>query len=127
MPARKFSDEVIEQAIALREEGIPHTTIGKQLGMSRSTVFYHCLKLGAEPPDAAINQRPPRKPITMKRGNHIVRQFTPEEDQRLLAMDLSGETLGAIAKTLGRKRNSVQSRLQTIARNQDRAEQRTSQ
>jgi len=122
MPSPKYTDELTEKAAALREDGLSYTAIAERTGMSPSAVYYHCLKLGADHPTHCDNPAPWTGPMEIKRGNHVLRRFTAEEDKRILKMELEGSPVAEIARALGRKSNSVKGRLMTLARRDARAE-----
>lgn len=122
MAAPKYSRKQIEQAAALRETGLTYSAIADRTGMSEGAVYYHCLRLGADHPKLADAPTRWSGPMVLKRGNHVLRRFTPEEDQRILDMELAGSAVADIARALGRKPNSVKGRLMTLARRDTRAE-----
>lgn len=120
MPAPKYSQETVTRAAELRELGMPKAAIARQLGMSVGAVDYHTLRLGADVPPDRQYPLGQRGPDSMRRGNHVVRRFSAEEDNRLLEMEATGIPLSEIARALGRKRNSVAGRLMTLARHEER-------
>lgn len=119
MPAPKYSEETLEKMTAMRERGSSYQAIANRLNMSLGSVYWHCLRLGVEKPG-----QPKIKgnigPMTVQRGDHVVRRFSPQEDERLQEMALAGETVSEIARTLNRKHNSVKGRLMTLARRDER-------
>jgi transposase-like protein len=123
MTRRRFTKADYERMAEMREAGKTQGQIARAFKCSRSEVSWYCLKLGAEPP----NPRPLRldyhltHPV-VKRGKHQVRAFTPEDDERLLALECMGVRVSAIAKELGRTPNSVQGRMMTLARRAARVE-----
>jgi hypothetical protein len=125
VPKPKYTSEQVNKAAELREQGLSCGAIAEQVGMTERSVYWHCIKLGADSPLAAANAPRPRKPITVQRGNHIVRQFTPQDDKQLLALEAEGLTPAMIAQRMGRKRNSIVGRMMTIAFKQERAESLT--
>ncbi|HEY8136234.1 MAG TPA: helix-turn-helix domain-containing protein [Methylocystis sp.] len=118
---RRLSDDDLTTIVALRERGWSYVRIGKKLNMSSSAISYHCLRLAAEPPKPAKCWDGVRGPATMVRNGFVLRRFTPEEDARLLELEREGKKVSQIAKALGRHRNSIQGRLMTLARRQERA------
>lgn len=115
----RLTDEQRDQIAALRERGWSYERIGRKFGMSAKAISWHCLMLGAEPP-----KRWPlgdRGPMTMARGNHTVRRFTPEEDRKLIELERAGKTYSQIGQAIGRRHNSVRGRLATLARREERA------
>ena len=121
MPARKYDDELIDRVAEMRERGLSYGQIALKTGMRDSSVAWHCLRLGIVSPRVL--------PIrdfegqTEVRGNHVVRRFTREEDERLLELEAAGQRICDIAKDLKRPRNSVQGRLMTLARRDEIAAQ----
>jgi len=118
--APKYSEETLNEAAEMREAGSTYAAIAKRLEMSQGAVYWHCLRLGADSPKA-----PPKTnvgPSLVKRGNHVVRRFSPEEDEKILRLSGEGVSLSEISRSLGRKHNSVKGRLMTLARRDERAE-----
>ena len=112
----------IERAIAMRETGRSVSAIAGTIGCSEKALSWHFLKEAVDPP------KPPALRLdyhlrcpAVRRGGHVVRAFTPEEDARLVAMDAQGLGMSAIGRALGRKSNSVRGRLMTLARREERA------
>lgn len=122
MPARKYSDNIIQRAAEMRETGKTVPEISSALGMSASAVYWYCLKLGADSPDGCSHLDRNRGPRLVRRGKYIVRRFSADEDSLLLSMEAAGNSLSAIAHELGRSRNSIVGRLMTLARHEDRTE-----
>ena len=122
MARRKYSDADIQKATGLRERGLTFGQISRKTGMSPSAVSWYCLRDGAESPKVDARARALPKASVVQRGGHVVRQFTPEEDQQLLEMEAAGVKLSQIGRALGRRRNSVLGRLMILARREARAE-----
>lgn len=122
MPARKYSDQLLDEAARLRETGMSEAAIAKRLNMSLGAVSWHCLRLGADSPHTVRNISTTTGPMVVSRGGHIVRRFTPEEDKVLTEMDMAGERVCEMARRLNRKPNSVRGRLMTLARQEARRE-----
>ena len=59
-------------------------------------------------------------PVEMKRGNHVVRRFTPEEDALLLTLEAEGLSYTEIGRRLERPHTSISGRLMTLARHEER-------
>lgn len=124
MSGRKLFDRDYDRLAAMREEGKSYEQIARVFGCSAKAISWHCLRLGAEPPKPApLRLNYHLEHPVMKRGNHIVRAFTPEEDARLLQLEAQGLGYIAMGKAIGRKQNSVRGRLMTLARREARAEQ----
>ena len=115
MAARKYSAELIDQVLARRAAGEGIARIAGDLGMSIGAVNYHLLESGVVP-DCQREMRvlPVRKAV--RRGNHVVRGFTPAEDAKAVKMRLAGSGIAAIAKAIDRPAVSVRARLQILAR-----------
>lgn len=122
MPGRKYSDELLAQAAAMREAGQSYAYISERLGMSVGSVAWHCLRLGADRPDAKPIPAQWSGPAVMQRSGHVVRRFTADEDAVIQKMALAGEKVADISRRLARPPNSVLGRLMTLARHEARAE-----
>lgn len=115
MTEQERADKIAE----LREAGQSYDLIGQALGISGSNVCWICLKYGIEG-----HRKYPlgdKGPMLMKRGNHEVRKFTPEEDATIIRMELAGAKRSEIAQALNRKPNSILGRQMTLARREERA------
>jgi len=84
-------------------------------------VSWYCLMEGIEKNGKPPVPKPYRGPMMTKRGNHVVRCFTQEDDKLLLELEAQGKRYSEIARALGRQRNSVVARLATLARREERA------
>ena len=122
MAKRRLTETEIERLTELREQGLTLQAVAKRIGCSESTVYWQCLKLGVEPSK-------PRKlasdivgPPVVVRGDHVVRRFTRDEDEKLLALEAEGLSETQIGRAIGRRYNSVRARLMTLARREARAE-----
>lgn len=126
MPKKKYTEDQIAEMCALREEG---KTLGqirmhfarKGVTISESAISWHCLVLGADLPAGQRGRSTVRPGAIEKRGGHVVRRFSKEEDARILQLEGEGRTGAEIARDLGRKRNSIVGRLATLARREERA------
>lgn len=122
MGKRIFTDQDYATIAEMREKGKSYRQIAAKFGCSDKAISWHCLRLCVDPP----KPRPLRlnyhleQPV-MKRGNHIVRAFTPDEDRKIVELDLAGKTTTEIGRALGRKWNSVKGRMMTLARRDERA------
>jgi hypothetical protein len=120
-----LTKQTLERAAMLREQGMSLSRIVADIGGgSTGALAWHFLKLGVESP----KPRPLRlnfhlERTTFRRGKHIVRAFTPEDDAKLLDLLAKGLTRSAIARALGRKPNAITGRLMTLARRDERAAQ----
>ena len=116
-----ITDEKLEKIIRMRERGASMAAIGRAVGMSLGAVNWHCLKEGIEPPNPKDLREHKIGPLVVKRGNHLVRRFTAEEDRQLLELEAKGLKKSEIAKAMGRKSNTITGRLRTLARREERA------
>ncbi len=123
MPARKYSDALLNDAAALRETGMSCEAIARRLDMTSSAVSWHCLRLGADSPNTRGKVSAATGPMIVTRSGFKVRRFSQNEDAKILAMDLDGATTAEIAHKLGRPWNSVRGRQMTLARHQARREE----
>jgi transposase-like protein len=115
MTEQERADRVAE----MREQGDTYEAIGRELGFSASNISWICLKHGIEGPRKF--RLGDRGPLVVRRGNHEVRHFTPEEDAKITAMELAGKKRVDIARELKRKPNSILCRQMTLARRAERA------
>lgn len=122
MRRKPATPEEIDEIVRLRECGISYQQISQRVGISEGSVYYHCLKQGAEPPKPRPLPEGIVGPPEFNRGTYKVRRFTPAEDARLLELEAEGLSQYEIARRLGRKRNSINGRLMTLARREARAE-----
>ncbi len=109
-----------EQIREMRERGLSCGVIARRLDISEGSARWHCLVEGIESPNTRGKVPQRRVAITCRRGNHIVRQFTAAEEQRLLELEAAGLSYGAIGRIIGRKRNSICGRLAVLARREER-------
>lgn len=122
MPAPRLTDAQKLTITELREtEGWSYDRIAKQVGMSSGSVAWYCLKEAIESPNPRQLSDVPVVPVVVRRGGHQVRSFTQDEGVRLLELEATGMRIGAIARTLGRRWNSVRGRLMTLARRDERS------
>jgi len=122
MAARRFTDAQCEQMAERRESGQSYARIAHAFGCSASNVYWICLKLGADAPNAKPSPSQARGPMVVMRGEHAVRRFTADEDARMLALEAEGKGESEIGKLLGRRANSIRGRLMTLARREARTE-----
>lgn len=116
MAGRKYSADTVAAALDMRAAGLGYARIARELGMSNGAVYYHCLAAGVVPDGMTFDRHTRTRTPVVRRGNHVVRLFTPAEDARIEAMRIAGATIAAIARKVGRPPVSVRSRLQTLAR-----------
>lgn len=115
----KLKREDIPRIAERYEAGEKAATIAASYGVSVSTVQWHCLRQGALTPKFGGKNLGDRGPLEVARGNHVVRRFTPTEDETIVAMSIAGHGPAAIAKAVGRRCNSIIGRLATLARREE--------
>jgi DNA-binding CsgD family transcriptional regulator len=111
-----------EYAAERREHGWSHDRIAKVLCCSPGAVAWHCLAMGADPPNAKPINKTIKGPLRYMRSGKPVRRFTAIDDQELLALSLAGKTHSQIAKVMGRQPKSIRGRLMMLARQEARPE-----
>jgi transposase-like protein len=116
---KAWPEHMIARACELRETGKTVAQISRRLGMPPSTVDWHCIKRGAEPPKIRQFNYTPR---TFVRNGSPVNPFTPEQDATILAMATAGDGHTKIGAALGRNPSSIRNRLLILARHELRAE-----
>jgi hypothetical protein len=120
MPAPKFTPETIAKMGDLRTEGLSYAEIEAHTGMSKGSIYWHCLKEGIDTPEPRRRPLATNKTMVVRRGNHTVRRFTPEEDAKITAMRVAGDSIADICRATGRRHNSIIGRLMTLARAEER-------
>ncbi|RAK24078.1 helix-turn-helix resolvase-like protein [Salipiger aestuarii] len=123
MTRKRHSPEAIQRAVEMRECGKSIMQIVRATGMSRGAVYWHCLKLGADLPDGKKHPVGLRGPEVVTRGDHQVRRFSADEDEKLLRWAAEGVSRCEMGRRLGRPHNSVIGRLMTLARHSARQEE----
>lgn len=119
MKRPRLTQAQIDEICELAELGLRAPAIGKRIGRHASTVAWHLYRLGYR----SAQQRD--EPVVYRRGSVIVRQYSREEDELLLARRREGATLKAIAEELtekyGHRRSahSVHVRLVALSRDDD--------
>ena len=128
--SRILSQEHIDMACEMRERGLSYQQIANKIAVAgaqttASNIAYICLRRGADLP-AERRRKSSYGAIPgsiRKRGNHVVRQFTAEEDELLRSLDRQGLRICDICRRMNRRANSIIARLATLARHEARAEQ----
>jgi len=120
MGKRRLTEADYARMAELRESGVSVARIAAIVGCSPGWVNWKCLQLGAEPPNARPLADAIVGPPVVRRGDHLVRRFTHEEDAALIAMEREGLSPSAIGRRLGRTPGSVKGRLMTLARREAR-------
>lgn len=118
----KFTDDDFMIMADMRERGFTQEQIARGFNCSANNIHWHCLKQGIEGSRLGRTQPPAKEPTQVKRGNHVVRRFTEAEDKILREMSERGAKVHEMAKALNRRPNSIDGRLMTIARHDERAD-----
>lgn len=124
---RILTDPQVDEMASLREQGWTLRAIADRFTaagtkVSVGSIGWQCLRVGADLP--AEKRRPiDRRSGPIVRGTHVIRPFTPDEDQKLLALEESGMAIAAIGREIGRRQNSVRGRLMVLARAEARLEE----
>lgn len=114
----KASQNVATIAELREERGWTIKRIAEHIGCSVSAVAWQCLINGIDKP--GVQKMTARYPAVSKRGDHLIRRFTEEEDVRLVALEAQGLNCSQMARQLGRKPNTIRGRLATLARLEER-------
>lgn len=124
MAKRKLTEEQLQQAFAWREAGRSVRWIANRLNISEGAISWHCLKAGVESPRTARGAFVSRvmPGAVEQRGDHLVRRYSEAEDRLILTMAARGATNTEIGRALtpSRAPNSIQGRLMTLARREER-------
>lgn len=117
-----LAPDVVARLAELREgKGWSYKRIAEAMGKSEGWVSWYCLVHAIEKPGTPA--RSTVKPGSVeRRGDHLIRRFSEDEDARLLELEAQGLNYSRIARSVGRHRNSVLGRLATLARREARAE-----
>lgn len=117
----RLTDAQLDTIVAMRENGATYEEIGKAVNRSADAIHWHCMKLGADSPRSRWRSWDTvQGPMVVSRANHVVRRFTPEEDEKLLRLEAQGFRVIEIARQLGRRHNSITGRLMALARREER-------
>jgi hypothetical protein len=115
-----MSPQQLEKIAAMRERGWSYKRIGNAIGMSPGAVSWYCLREAIEPPKPSKCRDQIVGPAVVKRGDHVVRRFTPEEDATLLRLSKEGKSNRALVRLMGRSDSSIRGRLMCLARREER-------
>lgn len=110
----KLSEEQIAFACEKREAGWSTTRIGKSLGVSSGAINYQCLKHGAVSPHQRATPTPETQAIYQGKDGRTFRTFTPDEDDRIMALATDGKSAREIATVMGRARTSIMMRIMLL-------------
>jgi hypothetical protein len=126
--ARNMPKHIVEFMCEQREAGRSCAAIARAVRSmfghhcSESAVQWNCLREGADPPNAKPLKPNVSGPVVIRRGDHQVRHFTPEEDALLLQLKADQVCHAEIGRRLNRRGNSIVGRLLTLARHEARRE-----
>lgn len=129
--SRLLTDAQIDEMARLRERGwgckriAEHFLARDGVRVSAGAINWQCMKAGADVP-VRLRGTFHTNLQAYRRGSHMVRPYSAEEDALLLQLDNQALPLSQIARRLGRKTNSVKGRMLTLARHAARAEERES-
>jgi len=121
---KRLPPEIQAMIAERREAGAELKAIADEFNCTQGSVQWACLKLGAELPNPRpLKLRHHLQNPVVERGNHVVRAFTPLEDQVIRNLEAQGLGNSEIGRCLKpeRKPNSIKSRLMTLARRDERS------
>lgn len=121
---KRLPPEIQAMIAERREAGAELKAIADEFNCTQGSVQWACLKLGAELPSPyPLKLKHHLQNPVVARGNHVVRAFTPDDDEKIRDMAAQGIGDAAIGRSLTpqRKPNSIKSRLMTLARRDERA------
>lgn len=124
---RILSEQQLAEMAELRERGWGLSRIAEHFSVagtpvSRSTVNWQCLRLGADaPPRLRGRQTAPREAYW--RDGKICRPWTDADDRQLRELENTGISIMEITRRLGRSNSSVRGRLLTLSRHDARREE----
>lgn len=122
MKRSPITPEQKEEIYILRsEKGWSQKDIADKMGISAGAVSWYCLMAGVERFDGRLGYPPSTTGRDYMRNGRQVRAYTEEEDKKIIEMDRRGDGYSKIAREIGRRHNSVQGRLATLARREERA------
>lgn len=111
----KLNPEQIEQIVERRERGQSYDRLAKDFGVSPGAVYYQCLKHGALSPRQRFLPVPTEQRTTHCKNGVTQRTFTPEEDRRMLELEMEGLSYLEISRRVGRAYTSVRMRIMRLA------------
>lgn len=127
MGSRILSDAQIEEMCELREKGWGIDRIAAHFTahgtkISGNAINWQCMLNGADVP-IHLRGKHTQASAPFRRGDHIIRPYTKDDDALLRVLDMQGFKVATIARRMGRKHNSIRGRLLTLARMDARAEE----
>ena len=121
MRRKPLTDDEQARIGELRRRNWTQEAIAREIGCTIGSVNWCCLKHGFQPkkPMHRLPVRFRSNGSYVRRGR-IVRAFTPAEDALVLKFEAEGLSYAEIGRRLNRKPNSIQGRLLTLMRYEDR-------
>ncbi len=115
MSKRRYTDAQLE---ILLDKGPHHppSIVAKMAGLTLGQTSYLLLKHGIVSKFTRLKPHHSFRPHT--RGGHEFRPYSAAEDRKLLKLEATGASYAEMGRALGRKPNSCQGRLMTIARHE---------
>jgi IS30 family transposase len=110
----KLSKGQIEFACEKREAGWSTSRIAKHLGVSSGAINYQCLKHGAVSPHQRATATPETRTVYKGKDGRTFRTFTPDEDDRIMALATEGKSAREIATIMDRARTSIMMRIMLL-------------
>jgi hypothetical protein len=120
MPSSLLTPEQWVEVAVAYEAGEKPADLAKRFEISVGALNWNMLREGASRPGAKRLPQIAPGPMIMRRGNHVVRHFSKEEDAQMLELARAGKNTSEIARAIGRCWNSTRGRLMTLARHDDR-------
>lgn len=111
----KLTSDQVDTILADLEAGKSCGQLARRYGVTAGSIAYHAVKWGVVTARSRIMRQPP----TYRRGNTIVRPFTPEEDTKLLRWRAEGLTYAECGRRFGRPVSSVLQRCHNLARREE--------
>ena len=115
MSKRRYTDAQLEIVLA-KGEHHPASRVAELAGLTLGQTSYLLLKHGIISKFTRLKPRHSFRAHT--RGGHEFRPYSPAEDAKLLKLEATGASYAEMGRALGRKPNSCQGRLMTIARHE---------
>jgi hypothetical protein len=119
----KLTEEQWQDVAARYEAGEKPKALRAAYNISAGLMNWNMLRLGANPPGAKQLTQLAPGPMIVRRGNHVVRHFSGDEDRLIEQLATQGLSDTEIGHRSGRKPNSIRGRLMTLARQAARREE----